>query len=238
MKLPLDSYSLRARFFPAVIVLVPAVAAAAAWVPLDSLSWKTFASAGCLAALASLLSHLARDLGKRREPELFARWGGAPTIRFLRHRDTTLPEATRDRYRAKLGTIVPSVALPSSRSEKAKPDAADDVYRSCCDWLREATRDRTRFGLLFEENVGYGFRRNLWAMKPVGVALSAAALVAAGFRIWMSMSSDDPPTVESIAAISIGAPLLACWLLRITPNWVKVTSEAYARQLLAACDVL
>jgi hypothetical protein len=238
MKLPLDTYSLRARFFPAVIVLVPAVAAAAAWVPLDSLSWKTLASVGCLAALASLLSHLARDLGKRRESELFSRWDGAPTIRFLRHRDTTLPEPTRDRYHAKLATLVPSLALPSSRSEKAKPEAADDVYRSYCDWLREATRDRERFGLLFEENVGYGFRRNLWAMKPVGIALSLASLAVSGVRISMGMAENEAPAVESLAAIAISAPLLAWWLLRITPNWVKVSSEAYARQLLAACDAL
>lgn len=238
MKLPLDSYSLRARFFPAVIVLVPAVAAAAAWVPLDSLSWKTLASVGCLAALASLLSHLARDIGKRREPKLFSRWDGAPSVRFLRHRDTTLPEATRDRYHAKLAMVVPSIALPSLRSEKAKPEAADDVYRSCCDWLREATRDRARFGLLFEENVGYGFRRNLWGMKPVGIALSVAALAASGFRIWTSMAENEPLKVESLAAIALSAPLLACWLLRITPNWVKVSSETYARRLLSACDVL
>lgn len=238
MKLPLDSYSLRARFFPAAIVLLPAVAAGAAWVPLDSLSWKTLASVGCLAALASLLSHLARDLGKRREPALFARWGGAPSIRFLRHRDTNLPEATRERYHAKLATAIPSVTLPSSRSEKAKPEAADAEYRSCCDWLREATRDRARFGLLFEENVGYGFRRNLWAMKPVGIALSVAGLAAAGLRIWMTMSGGESPTVEAIAAIAVSAPLLAWWLLRITSHWVKVSSEAYARQLLAACDAL
>lgn len=238
MKLPLDSYSLRARFFPAVIVLAPAVAAAAAWVPLDSLSWKTLASVGCLAALASLLSHLARDLGKRREAKLFARWDGAPTIRFLRHRDTTLPEATRNRYHAKLTSVVPGVSIPSSRSEKAKPAAADEVYRSCCDWLREATRDRSRFGLLFEENVSYGFRRNLWGMKPVGTALSITAIAATGLRIWMTMNAGEAPTVEALAAIALSAPLLAWWLLRITPDWVKGSSEAYARQLLAACDVL
>lgn len=238
MKLPLDSYSFRARFFPAVIVLVPAIAAAAAWVPLDSLSSKTLASVGCLAALASLLSHLARDLGKRREPKLFARWDGAPSIRFLRHRDTMLSKATRDRYHAKLAALVPAISLPSSRSEKAKPEAADDVYRSCCDWLREATRDRTRFGLLFEENVSYGFRRNLWGMKPVGIALSLAALAASGVRLSLSIAENKPPTAETLAAIALSASLLAWWLLRITPQWVKVSSEAYARQLLACCDAL
>lgn len=238
MKLPLDSYSLRARFFPAVVVLAPAIAAAAAWVPLESLSLKTLASVGCLAALASLLSHLARDVGKRQEPGLFARWGGAPSIRFLRHRDETLPEATRERYRAKLATLVPSVALPSSRSEKANPDGADDVYRSCCDWLREATRERAKFGLLFDELVAYGFRRNLWAMKPVGITLSLLAISAAGLRIWKSLAAEQAPTVESFTAVVLSALLLAWWLLRITPNWVKASSEAYARQLLASCDAL
>jgi hypothetical protein len=238
VKLPLDPYSLRARFFPSVLVLAPAIAALAAWIPLDSASWKTLASVGCLAALATLLSQLARDLGKRREPLLFRRWGGPPAVRLLRHRDTTLPEATRERYHAKLSTLVPGISLPSSRSERARPDAADTVYASCCDWLREATRDRERFRLLFEENVGYGFRRNLWAMKPAGVALAILGLFAATARIAVEVIRDQPPSVEAVVAVAVSAPLLAWWLVRISPSWVAVSGDAYARRLLAACESL
>lgn len=234
---PLDSYSLRARFFPAVLVLLPVIASVAAWMPLGSLSWKTVASLGCLAAFATLLSHLVRDVGKRRETSLFEAWNGAPSVRFLRHRDSTLPDATKDRYRSKLA-VIPGINMPTSRSERARPDAADAIYQSCCEWLREATRDRNRFGLLFEENVAFGFRRNLWAMKPVGVVLSAAGFVAAGFHAALDIRDGRSPTIEAFVATALSTSLLIWWLVRISPSWVSAAANAYARQLLATCDNL
>lgn len=236
IKLPLDAYSFRARFLPALLVLAPATAAIAAWVPLASPAWKMLGSVGALAAAAVLLSHLARDLGREKQDRLFAAWGGPPTTRFLRHRDPGLNPATRERYHKKLATLIPEITLPSARSERVKPDAADVVYASCADWLRERTRDRQRFHLLFEENVWYGFRRNLWAMKPAGMTLAILGLLAgAGHLLWEILSSSSP-SVESVATVVVSAPLLACWLLRIRPGWVANAADTYARSLLAACE--
>lgn len=238
MKIPLDSYSLRARFLPAVLVLAPAVAALAAWLPLESAAWKTLASLGALAGSAILLSHLARDLGQRKQQSLFARWGGAPSTRFLRHRDISLNAATRERYHSKLASSVPGIEMPSNRSERAKPEAADAVYASCADWLREKTRDHGRFQLLFEENVSYGFRRNLWAMKPAGVLLAALGLMGGMARVAMDQRMGANPTVESWIAIAVSCVLLVWWLLRIRDRWVADAANAYARALLGACEEL
>lgn len=236
MKLPLDSYSLRARYLPAVLVLAPAFAAAAAWVPFESLAWKLLASLGALAAAAVLLSHLARDLGRRKQPHLFKLLGGMPTTRFLRHRDPTLNPQTRDRYHAKLATLVPGIKMPSPRKEKANPDAADEAYVTCGDWLREQTRDREKFGLLFEENVSFGFRRNLWAMKPAGIALALLGAAAGALHLASDVLASRSPAPESIIATVLGACLLTWWLLRIRMRWVADAADAYGRSLLAACD--
>ncbi len=238
MKLPLDSYSFRARFLPAVLVLAPVVATLAAWLPLESPAWKTLASVGALAAAAVLLAHLARDMGKRKQDDLWTAWGGAPSTRFLRHRDTTLNAETRERYHAKLQTLVPGIEIPSARSERAKPDAADAAYTSCGDWLREKTRDRARFELLFEENVGYGFRRNLWAMKPAGITLSSIGALGASARLALELQARHPPSAEAVLALVVSVPLLVWWLLRIRPAWIARAADAYARTLLAACEDL
>lgn len=238
MKLPLDAYSLRARFLPALIVLTPIVGAASAWVPLEQASLRAIVPVACLAALATLLSHFVRDVGKRREAGLFKGWDGSPSVRFLRHRDNTLPEATKDRYHTKLGKLVPGVELPSRRSENAKPDAADGVYASCCDWLREATRERPRFGLLFEENVGYGFRRNLWAMKGAGILTASVGLVAGLAKASISLYENINPSIESLTAVLLSTVLLVWWVGRISRTWVAVAADAYARRLLAACETL
>lgn len=238
MKLPLDAYSFKARFLPALIVLTPIVGAASAWVPLEQASLRALVPVACLAALATLLSHFVRDVGKRRESELFKGWDGSPSVRYLRHRDDTLPEATKSRYHAKLGTLVPGVELPSRRSESAKPDAADTVYASCCDWLREATRERPRFALLFEENVGYGFRRNLWAMKGAGILTASIGLLAGLARVTISLYESASPSIESLAVVLLSIVMLVWWVGRISRAWIASAADAYARRLLAACDTL
>lgn len=238
MKVPLDSYSLRARLFPAILVVLPAITGAATWLPFNSFAWKTLAAFGALAAFAVLLSHLARDMGKRKEPALFQLWDGPPSTRFLRHRDATLPQATRDRYRSRLAVLVPGIELPSIRSENARPHVADSIYASCNDWLREKTRDREKFRLLFEENVGYGFRRNLWAMKPAATLLAAVSTLAAGSRIAFEFLAAKELSIDAVVSLVIGVSMLVWWLFRIRPEWVAQSADAYAQRLLAACDEL
>ncbi|MBS0196233.1 MAG: hypothetical protein JSR77_05695 [Planctomycetes bacterium] len=147
-------------------------------------------------------------------------------------------EATRDRYRTTLEKIVPGVSLPSPRSERAKPEDADAIYASCTDYLRERTRDKARFRLLFEENVSYGFRRNLWAMKPAGIALSIGGLVAAGWVLKQETDAGQSPSATVIAGIAVAAVMLTWWLLRIRESWVEAGANAYAERLLSACDEL
>lgn len=219
-------------------MLAPVIAGLVAWLPLNSVAWKTLASIGALAAFGVLLSHLARDQGKRKEHTLFAMWGGPPTTRFLRRQDKTLPDATKERYHARLATLIPGIELPSIRSERARPEGADGIYVSCVDWLREKTRNLEKFRLIFEENVGYGFRRNLWAMKPAGVLLSIVGIIIGAIRLGLDVLDGKSPTIESIIALAISIPLLVWWCARIRPPWVAQGADAYAKRLLAACEEL
>ena len=238
MKLPFHSYSFRARFLPAVLVLAPAIAAVAAWVPIESTSWTILGSAGVLVATAILLSHFARDLGQRKQERLFSLWDGPPTTRFLRHRDQSLNAKTRQRYHEKLATLIPGIRIPSARSERERPEAADAVYASCADWLRERTRDRSKYGLVFEENVGFGFRRNLWAMKPAGVALAALGLVASVTRLGADILASSKPSVETGIALMLSAAIGTWWVARIRPAWVSQAASSYAKSILATCEGL
>ena len=68
----------------------------------------------------------------------------------------------------KLSELLNGTAIPTPQDEKRDPERADQVYDACVSCLIERTRDKTRFRLLFEENCNYGFRRNLWGMKPLG----------------------------------------------------------------------
>ena len=46
------------------------------------------------------------------------------------------------------------------------------------------------------------------------------------------------PWFANLTAIAIVALLLAWWVVRITPSWVKIVGDAYAQRLLASIDEL
>ena len=134
--------------------------------------------------------------------------------------------------------MLPETTMPSAEQEKANPADADAAYASCGDYLLSKTRDKERFQLLFQENVNYGFRRNLWAMKPVGITISILSLAGLATIIWWEARADAAPWFANLTAIAIVALLLAWWLIRITPSWVKIVADAYAFRLLASIDEL
>ena len=87
---------------------------------------------------------------------------------------------TKNRYRAFLQVAVPTLALASPEEERTNPEAADDGYESANSWLLAQTMDRERFRLQFAENINYGFRRNVWALRPWAFCLEAIAIVVVG----------------------------------------------------------
>src|SRR5262249_16189353 len=125
--------------------------------------------------------------------------------------------------------------LPNKLSEATDPDAADSVYDACTRFLRERTRDKTAFRMVFIENVNYGLRRNLWAMKAVGITLSLLGAAASLLAVVLKSADGTIPYMAGFATI-LNSAMLTFWLLRITPVWVRIPAFAYAEQLLAACE--
>ena len=235
----MDRYALTARVTPAAIVLLPLIVAISVWAG-GSWPLKIVVGTICWTALAFLASQIARDEGKRREPTLWQSWGGRPTTRLLRHSDRTLPRPVQRRYHEKLGTLVPNVMLPTEEEEGSAPATADAMYESCVIFLLERTRDTKAFALLFSENIAYGFRRNLWGMKPAGVALAIAGLAAVTVKLCYDIAISSPAELLALdaAALLLLSLLLAIWIVRVTPAWVRRAAEAYGLRLLSACDVL
>ena len=83
----------------------------------------------------------------------------------------------KERYRTFLATKL-DVTIPSAEVEAADQAAADAFYEQGGVWLRQHTRDRNKFPLLFNENVTYGFRRNLLGVKWIALALNLLVVAA------------------------------------------------------------
>jgi hypothetical protein len=149
----LDAYTLRARVYPALIGMTPVIALAAVVVPWHHLGWWYGGVAVGVGVLFCAFADLARRLGKNVERSLFEETNGRPAMTLLRHRDTEFDAKTKDRYRNML----------AERLGEPAPTQGDEEKDG--NWLRERTRDLVKFKILKEENMTYGFRRNLYGLK-------------------------------------------------------------------------
>lgn len=199
-----------------------------------------------VAAGVTLLMHVVRDPGKAVEERLFRKWGGKPSTAMLRHRDTRLNPVTKSRYHRYLGEAVPDIATPTPEAEEMDRDQADGIYGSAGSWLRAQTRDRSKFGLLLQENTSYGFRRNTLALRRYAVIanlLGMVVLTAGGVAILAGFPA-EAGRLGALPVWSVGAAagilgvhcLVFCFLVR--GGWVRIAAERYGRQLLEACDTL
>ena len=233
-----DPYTWYARVTPVFIVLLPLGISVATWFPGEDL----IATVGTMSVapflLAALAAQFGRRWGKEKQESLWKSWGGPPTIQLLRHKDTTLSPPTRARYHKKLQALLPEYEIPTREMEEHNPQAADQVYEACVKYLINHTRDKERFPLLHKENASYGFLRNLWGMKPLGLTFALFGLVICGVRLWTLWENGESVSLEIVAGSCICLGLCAIWQLWISPDSVRVAANAYAERLLETCDHL
>jgi hypothetical protein len=225
-----DKYTLYARLFPAIIAAAPAVALV--WVVIASKEVRLVqAIAGtALTVLLMVFADVARRRGKAIEPNLIRRMGGLPSITMLRHADTTFDGVTKDRMHAFLAARL-GEAAPTPEQELAAPEAADGFYSRAGNWLRENTRNQKKFDILFNENVTYGYRRNLFALKWPALVLNVLIVIGSAAYLWMQFGPLDLVPVFVIAAIHAG--YLAVFS---TGAAVEEAACTYARQLLLSTE--
>jgi hypothetical protein len=228
-----DRYTLFARLFPAIIAAAPALALA--WVLMSSKSLGiTHAIAGtALAVLLMVFADVARRRGKQIEPALIDRMGGLPSITMLRHCDDTLDAATKARMHKFLSDKLCEPA-PTAPEEGADLSAADGFYARAGTWLRENTRNKKKFDILFNENITYGYRRNLFALKWPALALNAAIVIGCAIAYFYGLPEKYSLGLVPVFVIAfLHAAYLAIFS---SENAVREASRTYARQLLLSTE--
>jgi len=230
----LDNYTLKSRISPAMIVAFPIVLAIYAYNPEGLPEWATLIWDLIIwAGFTLLAAQFGRDAGKKKEKGLFDLWGGKPTTVILRFNSTNNKILLLAR-REKLKKIVPEIDLPTETDEASDPEEANKKYDACVTILREKTRDKNKYPLVYQENCNYGFRRNLWGLKRIGIILSIISAMVVFAKILLAAESG--PT--EIVCFILSCALIGIWVFLITPEWVKVVAQAYAERLFGAIDVL
>lgn len=233
MKLPIDIYDLKARQLPAVIALAPLLLLINDFSSFEKLS-KTLAGLGIVYGFAYIGQQIVRDLGKKREDNLYQEWGGKPTTLALRLNDNPVfDEMTIKRYHEKLATIADK-KMPTKEEELSDIAKADLVYDSCSNYLRENTRDEKKYKLLFSENISYGFRRNMLGIKSIAIGILFIGVSITSIKYFMHKNYSN----NDVIAIVSSVVMLVFWILLVNSNWVKAAGYRYARQLILSCDTL
>jgi hypothetical protein len=236
----IDRYSLNARFYPMVLFYMPVLLLGALFSFQFDKYTHLLTSLGILGALSFFLQQIGRDPGKKKEKALWQSWGGTPSTQLLRWQDSTIDANTKKRYHLKLQELCKLDIVPDENFEKEHPQEADAAYQSWVRFLITKTRDATKFSLLFTENISYGFRRNMWGLKPYAIALLIALMVVTYVYYGFTNKTFDFlkfPWLFFIAEACLQI-LLWIWILKVKPNWVRLPANAYAERLLEAIENL
>ena len=190
-----------------------------------------------LAGCPRLLANTVRDRGRAAQVKLYERWGGAPTTQLLRMRGASTNPTRRDKWRVAVEETTAS-PLPSATDEERDPSAADDVYDVAVSEIRERTRDRTKFPLVFAENCSYGFERNLFGVRWFGRCVAIASTVVIAFFLVPGPRWSWTSRADVLVCLLADVVLLLVWIFLPTRTRVRRFADRYAEQLLNSAVVL
>lgn len=239
-----DHYTINARFMPAFFSVLPFVLTMLAWCPSSKSilggSLTVLISFGVMTFISTFIS----NLGNKCQKKLFSIWGGAPTTAILRHRDQVLDKYTKQRYHKWLDGKIEGLNLPKVEDEIKDQTDADLKYQSAINFLREFTRDKTKYPAVYRDNVAYGFARNLLSIRVMGLLVALICVVINLYLVWPVLALarvETDGTILSDYLLGVGGGLTSvvfvlAFLLVINNDFVQERGFRYAKTLLESCE--
>ncbi|MEI6821116.1 MAG: hypothetical protein WCL51_04225 [Bacteroidota bacterium] len=228
-----DKYSIKARIYPVVIFLLPIVVIGITYSIEYEKYIQVLTTLGITSALVYFLSNIGRDSGKKKEPKLWEKWGGMPSVQLLSFRNDILDKYTKQKYHIKLLELSP-IKDQNIDFLNSDLDSVKDVYISWTRYLISMTRDTKKYSLLFKENISYGFRRNLWGLKLKSILIIVITIICNFVFIGIKngfLNYKIFPINFWISEIIL-LILLMIWIFMINNKWIKIPAFAYAERLL------
>jgi hypothetical protein len=238
-----DRYDILARITPGLLApLVPGISLLIAFPQIVTGNiYRTIGSGVVMIGLLYLFASMARSRGRAVQHMLKQRSGGFPTEIVLRFRDNTIEMPTKRAYHAALQDLAPDFRLPDANAEAQDPDAADGIYRAVIRRLIDLRRG-PKHPLIHNDNIAYGFWRNLLGMRGAALVLAVCASAAivvmrttqmttGNMPLW-AIARDAPAT--QVAAVVLLFLWIAFLLIIVRPPRVWDAGVAYAERLLAS----
>ena len=232
----INKYELKARVYPSVITLLPIIIVGL-YFSIDYQNiYSLIGGLGLTTILTFVLGQLGRDKGKKSEKRLWNEWGGAPSTQILRFSDKSLTKYLKKDIHTKMADSTGIGSENMKSLERKNPEKADNIYETWCHKLRSLTRDTAKYKLLFNENINYGFRRNLWALKvPAIIFITVGVLIILLSEYYSNIKMFNL-TSGAIISLSLLGILLVFWIFIIKKSWIKTVAFTYAKRLVESYD--
>jgi len=231
----LDSYEIRARIAPTIVVFSPiAILAILTWPDLFSSLNLVLGETILLVFFLYALSFVVRHYGKKIEPTLWSQWGGVPSTRFLRWQDPTFTVMFKENVRNLL-TNQFKIILRSNEMEEEDPVDGDNKIAAAFLQVKSFLYRNDPEGLWKKHNMEYGFNRNLIGSRWIWLILSIVG-TAAFTLLWIRSGENllflgiILSLVEIICSIIVGW----CYL----PLFVKEAADRYAESAWTTFSVI
>ena len=236
-----DRYDLRARLSVAILIISPIV--------LD-LSFCIDYQEGSIAAIVLALITIALSCcgiaAVRYYSDTSKKCSGRDNLaaQMLRQADLSIPLSTKQRYYSKLKQINPELSPLINEIDSEKNGYENS--RSIIQWLLENTRDNSMFPVLAEEKIGYGFAKNMYAVKPFALItffvesflavlfilsrVDAPCLMARVCKAWEQYS------LEIITSATIHLVILLVWVFIARKQFFCDAERKLAKAILYSID--
>jgi len=229
----MDPYDRIARLNPALLTVLPALLFVFVWFPAVWTQLGAIAAFVVTCGVLFALTRLARKAGQSVERKMGNRIGRLHTASLLSLADDRLPKTMKTSCRSYIEKHS-KIILPSLVDETDDPRNAQDDRLLAVRWLLEHTRPQSEASLLLNENISYGFARNLLGLKPLGIAVTAAVTLGSAYFLY---DLEVGSTAFVLGTLLCGAAFigLLMWVFLVTKSSVAHASQVYAEKILSLC---
>lgn len=224
MNLYMDTYNLRARLSVGIILLSPILLGLYLQIEAVRNLSTTAVMTLALIAISNIIVVMTRLVGKKASNKIKQRRV------YVRDCFKQMNRYSRERICTNLIAVTPLFATLENEPE-TEQDAVeyDRILDSAIDIIEERTRN---LKIVVDENITYGFCRNMLGVKKWGILL-ALALYALEFGLiqYDSLQYGNP---EMVITILINTAYLCMWLFLVNANLVEFSANNYAEAILKA----
>jgi len=224
LKFPIDSYEMKARTLPALIISIPLLITLWSCYKAEFTALSEIFKGVLSLAIIYALSIFMRALGKRIEEKLWESWGGAPSTQIVSWRNRTIGDDLKALY---LQAVRDKLKLPTptKEEEEADPEQAANLIKQAFKRIQGVIRQKDKDGLWSIANADYGFARNLLGSRFLWLLVSAAMTGISVFNVYCQFSNTILIGMIFNAMMTL-ASLHVGW--SILPEYTKQVGFRYA----------